>query len=919
MILLLTILSFWPSEWYQEYSDLNWDNMEQVSSDYEKTAINLAAQAISQYGTGSGNSYETAIEAILLDSTDHRTWTALAFVGMQPDSFVMDSLFSIAFDLVDGVDPVLSETYSYWLLSVGNCEEAYIHASEAVEADSTFGPGWLTLSMALVDCDRIDEALAVSQEAVRRLPDCNPLKQQYGQVLSDAGDPVAAISVFREVIQRDSTKSSTYSALGLLLEENKRTGEAIKVYRELLKFYPQHGWAWSRLAVCLLEEQRPDLADSFFQKSIEFSPDNSWTLYQLAKLRITSDPVSAQELLERAVELDPMLSAGWQELAFLYEAEDNLTAAEFALQRAIEIEPEPWLYGELGWVLEAVGSFSEAADAYETSISIDPQYLYGWQRRGDLFSTSGETEAAWNWYKEACLALEQQDSWILGELAGLAVAEARIDSAEAYFVAALAIDPDYSLLWLNLTRVYRIKHQTEDALLSLEEYLYLSEDSAVSFAEKIFLLEAIGENTDSITMEMLDLFPDAWIAAGWSAYDNSYNDLAFEFAERAFHDDSNTAWQLIHLAELFGVLDMAEKRRLCYHKTSLLETDDYHVTIRLADYYYGEDLSSVAIEILLEAYNTYEWNETLTTALAEAYLFNDQLDKAEELLLQVMQYDASSVYTICYLGLIEENRGNLSGALDQYLEALRLEPGYAYAESRLRFISSDNYDAEFQKNRLKPLNWNFWIDLSSTGGNNDEQYYGGGGSVSFNYGQVGSSVSFEANARSEIRNEIDIRKSAWASISAEHFITNHLYAGASSSWDRQPITVRPWQVSSYLAAGWKSWPASWIWIAPETGAGLVNTRWSTDQGRTDELTAYASFSTWASSSVSWLPSLWLSGSVYLPPKNTDGYVADATGELEFDLPGRISLVVGTSLDYTNTPVVESWEKLDSEVYVRLRF
>ncbi len=58
--------------------------------------------------------------------------------------------------------------------------------------------------------------------------------------------------------------------------------------------------------------------------------------------------------------------------------------------------------------------------------------------------------------------------------------------------------------------------------------------------------------------------------------------------------------------------------------------------------------------------------------------------------------------------------------------------------------------------------------------------------------------------------------------------------------------------------------------------------------------------------------------VYIPPEDTGGLVANGVGELEFSLPGPLSLIFGTSLDYTRTPVVESWENLDSELYLRLR-
>lgn len=891
--------------------------MKEVSSDYGDSSTELAVKAISLFVNGTGDPLSLAEDAISLDSTDYRAWTALAIVGTQQDSTGMEAVFGRAFLLSPGSDPVLSEAYAFWLLSMGNSTEAVVHSSASLEADSSFGPGWLTLSMALVDENRLDEALTVSVEGLRRLPDCIPLLHQYGQVLTESGNAEQAIEVYREVVQRDSSRIQVYRDLGLLYESTKRNGDAIKVYRELLRIRPDYPWAWSELASCFQNEGRADLADSFFQKAVELSPDDPWTLFQLAGLRAGGSPEYAIELLERAVEIAPDYAGAWRELAFLYETVEDFARAESALRMCAELDPEPLVYGELGWVLENRGMVAEAAVVYETSVSIDPGYLYGWQRRGDLFEIEGNFSAAADWYTAALAVLADGDPWLWGKLGALAVKESLTDSAGRCFSRSLELEPGQYSQWLNMARIQLIQGDFASADSSLMQYLSLGGDSAVAAAERIVLLENRGESTGTLIEEMLERWPSAWITAGWSSFYGFQTNHALNFAERAFLASTGTAWDMISLGELFGELSEPGRRRLCYEFAAEADTGDYLVAVSIADYYYEIDLCSIAIQLLEEAYAATPWNEALTTSLAEAYLFDDQLGRAREHLLQVVERNPLSVYAICYLGLVEENRGNPEGAAERYLEALRIEPGYSYAEDRLRFISSSDYSADYRKRAAQLFNWNLWVDLSSTGGNIDEQYYSGGGSISVNYGRMGSSVTCELSGRSEVREGKDIRKTAWTSLSGEHFLTEHLYVGASSSWDRQPITVRPWQVSSYLAAGWKSWPASWVWTAPEIGAGLVNTRWSTEQGRTDEWTTYVSLNAWTSSPLSWLPSLWLSGNIYLPPEEPKKLVANAVGELEFDLPGPISLILGTSLDYTRTPVVESWEKLDSEVYLRL--
>lgn len=919
MILLYILLSTWPSNWYQQYSELNWENMSIVSSDLDDSSSSLAALAISLFGSGESNPYTYGIQSLVKDSTNSHAWTALAFISFQEDSAYVDSLFNKAFLFETEPDPVLNEAYSYWLLSIGELSRALDYAQLAVEVDSSFAPAWLTLSMVYTDLQMYEKAVEVSAASILHVPSCPPLLHQYASLLALSDRPEESIEVYNEIIKIDSTRIVVYRDLARLYSELKKNGDALKIYRLVVQRDPDsYPWAWDGLGQCFLNINRYAFADSAFQRSLNIFPDNPTALYNLAKLRAENQPNVAISLLEQNVLIDSMDVAVWQDLAFLYETIENYALADYALRKSIEINPEAWLYGELGWVLENRGMYEEAADIYEEGIAFDSLYLYGWQHRGQLFVESDSLEEAVDWFELALDNLETEDTWILKELGILAVEAQDFDNAEDYLLRALQVEPEYALPWLLLARVQFAEGKFTESESSIYEYMALSEDSTISYAELILINEKLGNDTDSLEKISLSLWPDLWLKNGWNSAEDYFYSSAFSSADRAFLYGLETPWQYISLAELFGELERESDRIKCYEIAESMDTDDYGVAIQIADYYYRLESFEKAIEILLDAYDKYPWNEELTTSLAEAYLFYDATSEAHELLMQVVDSNPSSTYAISYLGLIEENRGNVNAALNYYLEALRIEPGYPYAEARIRYISSDSYNPYSAKANSSLLNWSGWVDLSSTAGNTEEQTYGGGGSITLNYSPRGS-VSLEVSAGYEVQDEKEIGKTGWASLGSEHFITDNLYVGGSTSWDRQPLTVRPWQVSSYLAAGWKSWPTSWFWIAPETGAGLVNTRWSTDQDRVQDLTSFASLSTWARSSINWLPTLWISGSVYVPPNDLSKVVANGVGELEFNISNAISLVGGISFDYTRTPVVSSWEKLDSEIYIRLRF
>ncbi len=913
MTALLVIILAWPSQWYSEYSSMNWDEMAFISAEPGEDPGELAALAISLFGTGGGDPLPPAMAAVAADTTDHRGWTALALVRMSPDTVLMDSLFSRAFALAADTDPVLTEIYAYWLLSSSDLQGAVDHSSAAIAADSSFGPAWLTLSMAYMDMGSLEAAVDVSRRSLVFQPGSVPLRYQYAAALDASGSFSPAEEAYRAVADLDPENTAALADLASLYLTRGMDGNAIKVYRDILETDPYHIMALKGLGELLSSLGRDDLAEGLFLRLLELEPDHPGTLFSLGRIRSGSSPEEAAGLLERAVDASPDFFEAWQELVFVYESLDDLSSAEIALEKCVELAPDAWLYGELGYVRENLGLYDSASEAYETALEIDGQYLYGWQRRGDIYRIQENLPGASRWFASALDSLSEPDPWIARSLASVLAEMGSPDSAAVYFRMAVDLDPADHTGWLGLARALAMTGNDPSALAALDSSLSRGGDTVLVTAERA-LIQGFGSSVETMAAS----HQGGWVQAGWDALYGGFPSRAASFADLASHPLPDDPWDIISLGELFEELGETDRRHDCYLAAaeSPLRTPAHSVSI--ANYFFDRGMYRESIDLLSGEYSRDPCNPEVATALAEAYLFNDNLDTAEAILSEVVSRDPLSVYAICYLGLIEENRGDPAAAADRYLEALRIQPGYGYAEDRLRYISGESYDPARRRSMNRKIDWSLWLDLSRTGGNVDEQNYGGGASLSFNYGERGSSITLETSGTAEIKDDRDLRRTAWASLSAEHFISRHLYAGGRSSWDRQPLTVRPWQVSSYLAAGWKSWPASWIWFAPETGAGLVNTSWSGEQGRTDEWTVYLSLSVWARTAVSWLPSLWISGGVYIPPEDTEGLVANGVGELEFTLPGPLSLIFGTSLDYTRTPVVESWENLDSELYLRLR-
>ncbi len=492
-----------------------------------------------------------------------------------------------------------------------------------------------------------------------------------------------------------------------------------------------------------------------------------------------------------------------------------------------------------------------------------------------------------------------------------------VPAALVYFDRAVALDPGYSYGLLNLARLNRRTADFGRALRNVDDYLETSaSEDEVGLVEKLFILVDSGAAAAADSVRLL--LPGGWAYTryGWNAAGQGYPEEAERAALLAIHEGSNNSWDWIDLGGLFESLEQDEEALECFLEAADLACDDVDAHREIAAFLYRNGDYSNAGDRLALALGI-DSTAVVLAELGEARLFEGRLDEAEEALLAALERDPSSVFSICYLGLLQERLGNPEEATKKYLDALRLMPGYPYAESRILYITGGDYDRAWHSERYNPLSWSLWTDLAFSRGNQQESSVSGGASLILNYTR-GSSVKLSGNTRFEERSGRKERESAFASLTVEHFFTERIYVGLSSSWDRQPMTVRPWQVSSYIAAGWKSWPAEWMWLAPEIGVGLVDTRWSVGEDRTDRVTSYASFGAWMRRPLDWLPNLWLAGSVYIPPGDARHLVSYANSEMDFELPGPLSLVIGLNLDYTRTPAVETWEKIDLDYYLRLR-
>ena len=164
-------------------------------------------------------------------------------------------------------------------------------------------------------------------------------------------------------------------------------------------------------------------------------------------------------------------------------------------------------------------------------------------------------------------------------------------------------------------------------------------------------------------------------------------------------------------------------------------------------------------------------------------------------------------------------------------------------------------------------------------------------------------------------------ETGWASIEFDYWLSDNYYFVISSFWDRQRYTVRPWQVSSYIAVGWEKWISSWFWFSPELGLGSVNTKWLSRgfPEYSDNLSVYISAGLWYRKLHTFIREAGIYGDLFFPPDDPDNFISHGTFSIALRTWDPLYITLGYRVDYTRNPEVSSWEKFNTSFTTALNF
>jgi tetratricopeptide (TPR) repeat protein len=333
----------------------------------------------------------------------------------------------------------------------------------------------------------------------------------------------------------------------------------------------------------------------------------------------------------------------------------------------------------------------------------------------------------------------------------------------------------------------------------------------------------------------------------------------------------------------------------------------------------GDNTSAAEMSRILLSEGTGDSTDVLIVLGTSLFRMEDD-GSAKDAFLRVLDRDPGSVQAMVHLGRIAERAGDTGSAVDRYLMTLELDPFSSIARERLREIADDSYDPGSVAGSSRGFSLTAGADLSVEMGSRSLFEWGGSTSVSYRFDSRGTSIDGSIGGRSVTWEEsYGIKKDTlntnrgWANLGFDYWFSDSWYLQAASSWDRQMYTERPWQVSSYGALGWQKWMLSWFWFSPRLGVGSVNARWTTgiDDVYTSDFSIFAAAGLMYSKPHTFIRRAEISGDLYFPPDDPENFISRGSISLAFRTWSPLYVTMGYSMDYTRSPEISSWEKLNT--------
>ncbi len=361
---------------------------------------------------------------------------------------------------------------------------------------------WL-LGAALLDLERIPEALAALEESVRAAPDFAEARVDLARACRAGKRAAAARDQVRHVLGAHPHHARAWAAYGDVLVDLGQFDDARVAFERARLADPER--AHTEQATAALAANNPKKAEGIFRGILQRDASHVGALVGLAAISLGADsPGDAERLLRHALKQSAHTPLIWRGLSQTLVSLNRMDEAEQAARHVLAVEPEnPLSWITLAGVCARLLRPEQALEAYTRAEQLNPREVRIRLSMGHLQKTQGDRQASEASYHaalrrqpalaEAYWSLADLKNYVFSDaevmdMRALATQEAlpRADQAQLQFALGKALEQrrEYAQAFDHYVRGNELRRQ--DAPFDIANFEARSARIRAFFAEQLF-------------------------------------------------------------------------------------------------------------------------------------------------------------------------------------------------------------------------------------------------------------------------------------------------------------------------------------------------------------------------------------------------------------------------------------------------
>ncbi|HOO77455.1 MAG TPA: tetratricopeptide repeat protein [bacterium] len=248
---------------------------------------------------------------------------------------------------------------------------------EALAVDPGFGDAWLPLAFALDRQGLGEEAAEWYEKVSRDAPGNTAVYERLWRIYLERGEYNLAAGKLRMLTTLEPLSAQAWFALGMVEHLRGDYGEAVSAFEQARNLGLDSAELYLALGAALERRGRFQDAVDNLEKGISADPNNpigyNYLGYMYAEKGVRLD--EAEELIRRALELDPGNGAFLDSLGWVFYRRGDYRAALENLEKAAEASPdEPEILEHLGDASFRLGEDAAARDYWRRALEAEPEH-----------------------------------------------------------------------------------------------------------------------------------------------------------------------------------------------------------------------------------------------------------------------------------------------------------------------------------------------------------------------------------------------------------------------------------------------------------------------------------------------------------------------------------------------------------------